>query len=671
MVGYSRSTFRILLVLLVFSTISQAFAGGSDWVTFKGNFSRTSYTTNYVEPAIQKVKWQFTTDGAITASPVCSGNYIYVPTEKGYFYCLDANSGSQSWKFPDSRLSEFKDEEGNTPWPSGDLDFKKYKLTLSCTIYDRYIFLPYGQMLLIIDINSGRLKARYDISSQKATFTTTPIISASHQTIVCGASNGYMYGLDYNVKDVTKPRDPPIRWRLPEPSGTGDVIESSPALFGNRIYFGSNSKSVYCLELKLPFSQSQGIKTSEKPEAVWSTKLDGPITSSPALSKDKVIVCSSYGKVYALSQSAGAKLWTYDIGGTIESSPAVAFGRVVVVSNKTVTLLDETTGKELASTIISAKSVSTPAIGGTNLENSYVYLTSTDGKVYALYLKNLSGASTKRMDGTTIKSSPSISQSKLIFGTAESDGRLVALEHGEDPPKLMASKKQLDFYGIPPNTNVNKDDEIYFENIGGGKLSVDLVSTRNWITMSPDTFTLDSGESKSIRITINTVGLKTGKYPGIIKATSNGGTASIPINVQIDEVPDTQIMITVGQSQIWVNGQPKTIEAPPYFSKNGNPMVPLRFITEAFECQNKWDSATKTVTVIYSKKGITVTIKIGSTISTIKYERTGRIETVIMSDPPEIVKGRTFVPLWFMVSAFDAKVVKIDPNRYKIIIKGY
>lgn len=671
MVGYSRSIYKILLVLLVFSVTSQAFAGASDWVTFKGNFGRTSYTPNYVEPAIQKMRWQFNADSAITASPVCSGGYVFVPTERGYLYCLEADSGSRIWIFPDSKLSEFKDEEGNKPWPNGEIDFKKYKLTLSCTIFDKYIFQPYGQMMLIIDINSGNLKARYDISSQKATFTTSPVVSSAHQTIICGASNGYMYGLDYNVREVVKPRDPPIRWRLPEPSGTSDIIESSPALFGSRIFFGSNSKSVYCLELKVPYSASQGIKTSEKPELVWSTKLDGPISSSPALSKDKVIVCSTYGKIYALSQSTGAKLWTYDIGGAIESSPAIAFGRVVIVSNKTITCLDEQTGKEINSTIISAKSVSTPAIGGTSLDNSYVYLTSTDGKVYALYLKSLSGASTKRLDNATIKCSPSISQSKIFFGTAESDGKLIALEHGEDPPKLQSSRKQIDLYGVPPNTNVNKDDDLYFENIGGGKLSVELVSTRSWITMSPDTFTLGSGDSKSIRLTINTVGLKTGKYPGIIKATSNGGTASIPINIQIDEVPDTQIMITIGQFTIVVNGQVKTIEAPPYFSKKGNPMVPLRFITESFECQNKWDPVTKAVTVIYSKKGITVTIKIGSPIATIKYERTGRLETVVMSDAPEIVKGRTYVPLWFMVSAFDAKVVKIDNLRYKIIIKGY
>ncbi len=45
---------------------------------------------------------------------------------------------------------------------------------------------------------------------------------------------------------------------------------------------------------------------------------------------------------------------------------------------------------------------------------------------------------------------------------------------------------------------------------------------------------------------------------------------------------DTVIVMTIGEEQFTVNGQPMTMDAPAYVTENGRAMVPVRFIANAF-----------------------------------------------------------------------------------------
>ncbi|HOJ16333.1 MAG TPA: copper amine oxidase N-terminal domain-containing protein, partial [Caldisericia bacterium] len=60
------------------------------------------------------------------------------------------------------------------------------------------------------------------------------------------------------------------------------------------------------------------------------------------------------------------------------------------------------------------------------------------------------------------------------------------------------------------------------------------------------------------------------------------------------------IIMTVGNSEVLVDGKKLLLDAPPVI-KNGRTFVPLRFISEAFGAEVSWDEATRTVTVVYDK----------------------------------------------------------------------
>ena len=663
MVGPSRFKFFLLyIVLLSVIAASGANAASNEWFTFKGGYLRSSYTQVYVEPEVQKVSWKFNSGSSISCSPVTTKNSVYDCTENGYVYCIDANDGTKNWEFPNNSVKDYVDDDGNRPWPNGAIDFQRARLTTPVTVFDNRVYLPYGQMLVVLNADSGKFLFRVDLSGpgHRANITTSPLVSKLHKVIIVGASNGWLYGFDIEGKE------PQIRWRMPEPSGTGDQIESSPVLLGNNVYFGSNSRNFYCVELKIPASE-KGLRAQDTPEVKWVTKLDGPVSSSPAstgssVSTAKIIICSETGKMYAISAASGSVIWTYNAGGKIDGSPAISGnGRIVFASARKIICLDEN-GKLVWDTLTTKESISTPSIG-----KDYVYVTSLDGKVYVFSLSNGAQLSVKRTS-TAIRSSPAIAYGKLFFGG--DDGNIYSLEHGEDPPTLAVSKSNFSYQNVTPNSKIDSNDDLWVENVGGGDLDIEISSSRSWITVNPDKLTLQSGKSRTIQMMINTQGLSPGRYSAIIKVISNGGSVSITVDLNIVPVQDTIIVLTVDSINALVNGSFKKIDAKPYKLQSGTIMVPLRFVAESFECQVVWDQPTKTVTIIYNRRGITVYVTIGSKTAFIEYRRGGGKIPILMKDPPVIVGGKTFVPVQFMAQAFDARWVMISANQIKITIKG-
>ncbi len=59
---------------------------------------------------------------------------------------------------------------------------------------------------------------------------------------------------------------------------------------------------------------------------------------------------------------------------------------------------------------------------------------------------------------------------------------------------------------------------------------------------------------------------------------------------------DTEIQLVM-DGQAYINGEPVTLTAPARII-DGRTMVPLRFISEAYDCQVNWDGASQTITIV-------------------------------------------------------------------------
>ena len=107
---------------------------------------------------------------------------------------------------------------------------------------------------------------------------------------------------------------------------------------------------------------------------------------------------------------------------------------------------------------------------------------------------------------------------------------------------------------------------------------------------------------------------------------------------------------TVGSTTYKINGIDQTMDVAPYI-KDGRTFMPLRFVGYALGVTDQnviWDDTAKTATLMKGDK--VVQVKIGSTTMLVNGV------AITMDVAPEIVDGRTMLPLRFVAQAFAATV---------------
>lgn len=116
--------------------------------------------------------------------------------------------------------------------------------------------------------------------------------------------------------------------------------------------------------------------------------------------------------------------------------------------------------------------------------------------------------------------------------------------------------------------------------------------------------------------------------------------------------------VMAGDILIKVNGTFLNPDVPPII-QNDRTMVPFRFIFEALNASVTWDPNTKTV--IGTKAGTNITLKIGNTIANVNgHEKR-------LDSPPIIYSDRTLVPVRFIAENLETPVGWDAENRIVVI----
>jgi outer membrane protein assembly factor BamB len=150
---------------------------------------------------------------------------------------------------------------------------------------------------------------------------------------------------------------------------TDDQHRSSPALSKNVLVVGCDNGSIYALN-----ANSGKLK--------WKFNTGASVFAAPVISNETVFVGSLDSSFYALSLSDGSVLWTFFANDAISQSAATNGEKVIFGSNDgELHCLDTQTGQELWR--FSAKSVvSTPPL----ITGTVVYFGSLDSRYYGLNL---------------------------------------------------------------------------------------------------------------------------------------------------------------------------------------------------------------------------------------------------------------------------------------------
>jgi len=146
-----------------------------------------------------------------------------------------------------------------------------------------------------------------------------------------------------------------------------------------------------------------------------------------------------------------------------------------------------------------------------------------------------------------------------------------------------------------------------------------------------------------------------------ITATDKVGNTT---KVLVSYILKIVVRLRIGNATAYVNGNPNTLDVKPYLKYNQYTMVPFRFIAESLGASVKWEEATRKVS--YDFRGIHIDLWIGSKKAEVT-DSGGRKKTVTLLAEPEVIQGRTLVPLRFVSEAMGAKV-DWDPKLWEAII---
>jgi outer membrane protein assembly factor BamB len=200
------------------------------------------------------LRWVYPREGtleSIAGGPVVAQGKVYLGDAGGKVYALDADTGDKEWEF------ETGDKIWSTPAIDGD--------TLYIGSFDKKLYA----------IEAAEGKKKWEFETEGA-ITCTPLVY--NNTIYFGSFDRYFYAVDAT--------DGSLRWQSEVEAGSW--FWAKPVVYNNTIYAGNLDGKVYI------FNADNGS------EVVDAIDLESPISSSPVLVDDAVIIASEEGKVYSL-----------------------------------------------------------------------------------------------------------------------------------------------------------------------------------------------------------------------------------------------------------------------------------------------------------------------------------------------------------------------------------
>ncbi|MFL6307793.1 MAG: PQQ-binding-like beta-propeller repeat protein [Candidatus Sulfotelmatobacter sp.] len=357
---------RKLVCLSLLVICGRAFA--QDVSMFRGNLQHAGVYESAGVRKFNRVKWQFHTRGMVIGSPGLSGGLVYVGSDDGNFYAIDAQSGAQRWKF------EVKSRVPSTPAIAGG----------------RVYFTAYDGNVYALDAASGALKWKFQTGGErrfsgKNLHGTQPAAETMPDPFDCylsspavwngavyfGSGDGNVYALDA--------ASGALRWKFK----TGDVVHASPAIADGMVFIGSWDSYFYAIDAASG-QEKWKFKTGEDHD----TYNQVGIQSSAAVADGMVYFGCRDSHLYALDARSGEKKWAFSANGSwVVGSPAVREGQVYFPTSDSSLLyeVDARTGKVLRSLGFNHWYLySSPALAG-----DVLYIGSTQGKVAAVGLGDM------------------------------------------------------------------------------------------------------------------------------------------------------------------------------------------------------------------------------------------------------------------------------------------
>jgi outer membrane protein assembly factor BamB len=213
-----------------------------------------------------KVIWKFKTDGIVRSTPAIENNDVYFGDVEGNLYKVDFNSGKEIWRFKTTG-NGLKNE---------DFGFDRRSIISSPVIAQNKILVGCRDgFLYAVDKKSG--KEIWNIDHHVSWVISS--VAVKDSIVVTGTSDGrFIQAINLNTgKEI---------WKFK----TVSIVWSSPIIFNDNVYIGSQEGILYCLDLH----------TGKK---ITSFQANGKIFSSPVVSDTLLYFGTDKGLMYSLKPS--------------------------------------------------------------------------------------------------------------------------------------------------------------------------------------------------------------------------------------------------------------------------------------------------------------------------------------------------------------------------------
>ncbi len=332
---------------------------------FRGNVAHTGVYDTSGPRNLKGVKWAFQTGGPILTSPAIADSAAYIGSDDRRLYAVDLATGKQLWMF----------ETGGP--------VRSSPAVVDGTVY----FGSYDGFFYALDAGTGKLKWKFETAGERRfeakglhgfkppsqtvpdfwdTWQSSPAVSGG--VVYFGSGDGNLYALDAGSGA--------LRWKF----ATAGVVHSSPALADGLVYFGSWDSYLYALDAATG-AQRWKFKTGEDKKNFNQVG----IQASPAVVDGVVYFGCRDAHLYAVDAKTGKEKWNFDNHGTwINASAVVHAGALYVGASIPARFgaIDIATGK-----LLYALDIQFPVFSSAAVARDLAYFGSDNGKLHALDLK--------------------------------------------------------------------------------------------------------------------------------------------------------------------------------------------------------------------------------------------------------------------------------------------
>jgi outer membrane protein assembly factor BamB len=228
-------------------------------------------------------EWSYSTGANVDNAPTVVDGTVYVGSDDGNVYALDASSGTEEWSFTTGG-----------------------QVASAPTVVDGTVYVgSTDNNVYALDAATGNEEWSYSTGNDVKESSPT----VADGTVYIGSTDNNVYALD--SADGSK------QWSY----STGGSLYSSPTVADGTVYIGSyDNNKVHALDA------DDGSKQ-------WSYSTGANVDNAPTVADGTVYIGSRDNNLYALDASTGNEEWSFTAGSSVGSPPTVVDGTVYIGSD--------------------------------------------------------------------------------------------------------------------------------------------------------------------------------------------------------------------------------------------------------------------------------------------------------------------------------------------------